>query len=83
VRRARVLRRAVFADDPVVLAGARGQLSALADTVVFIARYPPNIFGKFLATFFTYVLPLAFLGAVPALALKEGVRATWLLAACS
>jgi ABC-2 type transport system permease protein len=56
-------------------------LSALADTVVFIARYPPNIFGKFLATFFTYVLPLAFLGAVPALALKEGVRATWLLAA--
>lgn len=56
-------------------------LTALADTVVFIARYPTSIFGKWLAGFFTYVLPLAFLGAVPALALKEGVRAWWLVAA--
>lgn len=56
-------------------------LGALADTVVFVARYPPDIFGKFLAGVFTYVLPLAFLGAIPALAFKEGVRAWWLLAA--
>jgi ABC-2 type transport system permease protein len=54
-------------------------LTALTDTVVFIARYPPDIFGKYLAWFFTYLLPLAFLAAVPTLALKEGVRGYWLL----
>jgi ABC-2 type transport system permease protein len=56
-------------------------LTALTDTIVYIGRYPPDIFGKYLALFFTYVLPLAFLAVVPALALKEGVRAGWLVAA--
>ena len=56
-------------------------LSALIDTVMFIARYPPDIFGKYLALFFTYILPLAFVAVVPTLALKEGVSGAWLLAA--
>lgn len=56
-------------------------LTALTDTIVFVARYPPDIFGKHLALFFTYLLPLAFLAAVPTLALKDGVRVFWLVAA--
>ncbi len=56
-------------------------LTALTDTVVFTARYPPDIFGKYLAWVLTYLLPLAFLAAVPTLALKQGVRGSWLLAA--
>lgn len=49
-------------------------LTALADTVVFNARYPPSIYGARLRLFLTYLLPLVFLAAVPTLALKEGVR---------
>ncbi|MBC8101511.1 MAG: ABC-2 family transporter protein, partial [Cytophagales bacterium] len=55
-------------------------LSALVDTVVFVARYPPDIFGVYLRLFVTYFLPLAFVAYVPTLALKTGVSGYWLLA---
>ena len=48
-------------------------LSALTDTVVFVARYPPDIFPRYLAFAVTYLLPLAFVAAVPTRVLKEGV----------
>jgi ABC-2 type transport system permease protein len=56
-------------------------LSALTDTVIFIGRNPPTIFPKYLALIFTFVIPVAFIAYVPALALKEGVSLYWLLAA--
>jgi len=48
-------------------------LTALTDSVVFIARYPPDIFGKYLTLLFTYLIPLTFIAAVPTRALKDGV----------
>jgi len=53
-------------------------LSALVDTVVFAARYPPDIFSASLKMFVTYFLPLAFVAYIPALALKAGASAYWL-----
>ncbi len=41
-------------------------ISALTDTVVFIARYPPDIFPRLLGFFISYLVPLAFVAAVPA-----------------
>lgn len=41
-------------------------LSALTDTVVFIARYPPDIFPALMRFFVSFVIPLAFVAAVPA-----------------
>ncbi|MBC7807769.1 MAG: ABC-2 family transporter protein [Akkermansiaceae bacterium] len=41
-------------------------ISALTDTVVFIARYPPDIFPRLLGFFISYMVPLAFVAAVPA-----------------
>ena len=41
-------------------------LSALTDTVVFVARYPPDIFPALLRFFTSYVIPLAFVAAIPA-----------------
>jgi len=41
-------------------------LSALTETVVFLARYPPDIFPRLLSFFFSFVLPLTFVAAVPA-----------------
>ena len=58
-------------------------LSALTETVVYVARFPPDIFGKYLTWFFTYLVPLVFLAAVPTLALKEGVRPFWLALAAA
>ncbi len=53
-------------------------LSALTDTIVFVARYPPDIFPRYLAFAVTYLLPLAFVAAIPTGALKEGVHAATL-----
>jgi len=44
-------------------------LSALTDTVVFVGRYPPDIFPRVLNFGLTFVLPLAFIAAVPTKAL--------------
>jgi ABC-2 type transport system permease protein len=44
-------------------------LSALTDTVVFVARYPPDIFPRVLGFALTYVVPLAFIATVPTRAL--------------
>lgn len=41
-------------------------ISALTDTVVFIARYPPDIFPRLLGFFISYIVPLAFVAAIPA-----------------
>lgn len=41
-------------------------LTALTDTVVFIARYPPDIFPRLLNFFISYIVPLAFVAAIPA-----------------
>ena len=53
-------------------------LSALTDTLVGVARYPPNIFGKTLGFVFTFILPFAFIAYVPVLALKDGASPAWL-----
>ncbi|MBC8141479.1 MAG: ABC-2 family transporter protein [Armatimonadetes bacterium] len=41
-------------------------LTALTDTVVFIARYPPDIFPALMRFFISFVIPLAFVAAIPA-----------------
>lgn len=41
-------------------------LSALTDSVVFIARYPPDIFPRLLQFFVSYIIPIAFVASVPA-----------------
>ena len=65
-------------------------LTALTDTVVFVARYPPDIFPAILRFFVSFVIPLAFVAAIPAsvllgkaaalpsLALSAGVAALFL-----
>lgn len=56
-------------------------LSALTDTVIFVGRYPPDIFPRVLGLALTFVLPLAFIAAVPTKALLGTLAPGMILAA--
>ena len=47
-------------------------LWVLGESVLQVSRYPLDIYGNGVQRFFTYMLPLAFIGTIPARQLKDG-----------